>query len=100
MYVFQSQETDTIQAFAWYGLTKNVYWLLMNEYCAHTVECHYMKLKNYESFNNILKINENLDEDKVQFTGKTFDSITLKSIEPNACLTEKEKELFSLNFSK
>ena len=43
---------------------------------------------------------KNLDEDKVQFTGKTFDSITLKSIEPNACLTEKEKELFSLNFSK
>ena len=66
MYVFQSQETDTIQAFAWYGLTKNVYWLLMNEYCAHTVECHYMKLKNYESFNNILKINENLDKDKVK----------------------------------
>lgn len=66
MYVFQSQETDTIQAFAWYGLTKNVYWLLMNEYCAHTVECHYMKLKNYESFNNILKVNENLNEDKVK----------------------------------
>ena len=66
MYVFQSQETDTIQAFAWYGLTKNLYWLLMNEYCAHTVECHYMKLKNYESFNNILKINENLDKDKVK----------------------------------
>ena len=66
MYVFQSQETDTIQAFAWYGLTKNLYWLLMNEYCAHTVECHYMKLKNYESFNNILKVNENLDEDKVK----------------------------------
>lgn len=66
MYVFQSQETDTIQAFSWYGLTKNVYWLLMNEYCAHTVECHYMKLKNYESFNNILKVNENLNEDKVK----------------------------------
>ncbi len=66
MHVFQSQNTDTIEAFAWYGLTTNVYWLLMNEYCAHTVECHYMKLKNYESFNNILKVNENLDEDKVK----------------------------------
>jgi hypothetical protein len=43
---------------------------------------------------------KNLDEDKVQFTGKTFDSITLKSVEPNVCLTEKEKELFSFNFSK
>ena len=67
MYVFQSQETDTIQAFAWYGLTKNVYWLLMNEYCAHTVECHYMKLKNYESFNNILKIVCLLISDNLKF---------------------------------
>ena len=43
---------------------------------------------------------KNLDDDKLQFTGKTFDSITLKSVEPTVCLTEKEKELFSLNFSK
>ena len=43
---------------------------------------------------------KNLDDDKIQYTGKKFDSITLKSIEPVGCLTEKEKELFSLNFSK
>ena len=43
---------------------------------------------------------KNLDEDKVQYTGKKFDSITLKSIEPIGCLTDKEKELFSFNFSK
>ncbi len=66
MYVYQSQNTDTIEAFAYYALTKNVYWLLMNEYCAHTVECHYMSLNNYESFNNILTISENLDEEKVK----------------------------------
>jgi tetratricopeptide (TPR) repeat protein len=75
MYIYQSQETDTIEAFAWYSLTGNVYWLLMNEYCAHTVECHYMKLKNYESFNNIL--NENLDEEKVK-----------KAVELGNCLAE------------
>ena len=53
------------------------------------------RIKNYMEF--YLK---NLDEDKVQYTGKKFDSITLKSIEPIGCLTEKEKELFSFNFSK
>ena len=53
------------------------------------------RLKNYMEF--YLK---NLDEDKIQYTGKKFDSITLKSIEPIGCLTEKEKELFSFNFSK
>ena len=53
------------------------------------------RIKNYMEF--YLK---NLDEDKVQYTGKKFDSITLKSIEPIGCLTSKEKELFSFNFSK
>jgi hypothetical protein len=38
----------------------------MNEYCAHTVECHYMPLNNYESFNNILAIGRNLDEYKIR----------------------------------
>ena len=53
------------------------------------------RMKNYMEF--YLK---NLDEDKVQYSGKKFDSITLKSIEPIGCLTAKEKELFSLNFLK
>ena len=43
---------------------------------------------------------KNLDEDKVQYSGKKFDSITLKTVEPVGCLTDKEKELFSVNFSK
>lgn len=66
MYLYRSQNTDAIEAFGWYGLTRNVYGLLMNEYCAHTVECHYMQLKNYESFNNILRIYDNLEEEKVK----------------------------------
>lgn len=66
MYVYQSKNTDTIEALGWYSLTNDVYWLLMNEYCAHAVECHYMKLRNYESFNNILNGNDDLDLAKVQ----------------------------------
>lgn len=65
MYVYQSQATDTIEALGWYALSKNVYWRLMNEYCAHSVEAHYMPLNNYESFNTILR-NHELDQSKVK----------------------------------
>ena len=54
---------------------------------------------------NIIKKNmefylKNLDDNKINYTGKNFDKITLKSIEPIGNLTDKDKELFSLNFSK
>ena len=58
-------------------------------------------LWNKNRVNNYMEFYlKNLDEDKVQYTGKKFDSITLKSIEPIGCLTDKEKELFNLNFTK
>lgn len=66
MYVYQSRNTDTIEALGWYALTHDVYWLLMNEYCAHAVECHYMKLRNYESFNFVLEKYDDLNRDKVK----------------------------------
>ena len=53
------------------------------------------RINNYFEF--YLK---NLDNEDIQYTGKKFDSISLKTIEPIGCLTEKEKELFSVNFSK
>ena len=53
------------------------------------------RIKNFFEF--YLK---NLDMDNVTYTGKKFDSITLKTVEPVGCLTDKEKELFSVNFSK
>ena len=53
------------------------------------------RIKNYMEF--YLK---NLDDNKVNYTGKKFDKITLKSIEPLGCLTDKDKKIFSLNFSK
>ena len=74
-YVYQSQNTDTIEAFSWYSLTNNVYWLLMNEYCAHTVECYYMPLNNYESFNNILGIKQDLDLNKVKMVVELGNSL-------------------------
>ena len=80
MYLYQSEKTDTIEAFGWYCLTKNVYWLLMNEYCAHTVESHYMALNNYESFNNILTVNRNLDEDRVKKAVELGNSLAMDII--------------------
>lgn len=60
MYIFNSPKTDAIEAFAWYALSNRPEWLLMNEYCAHTVEGHYIPFpgENYESFNSVL---ENFD---------------------------------------
>lgn len=56
MYVFNSQKTDIIEAFAYYALFYKDEYILLNEYCAHTVECHFMPYKwnNYESFNKLL----------------------------------------------
>ena len=56
MYVFDSQKTDIIEAFAYYALFYKEEYILLNEYCAHTVECHFMpySIDNYESFNNLL----------------------------------------------
>ena len=42
---------------------------------------------------------KNLDDDKIQYTGNKFDSITLKSIKLNGKLNQKEKKLFSINFT-
>ena len=61
MYIYDSVKTDTIEAFAWYAVSQKPEWLLMNEYCAHTVECYFMPYEgyNYESFNNLIRQNFN-----------------------------------------
>ena len=68
MYVYDSAKTDTIEAFASYCIIRDVYWRLMNEYCAHAVECHYMPYNytNYESFNLILSRHDDLNEEKIK----------------------------------
>ena len=58
------------------------------------------KLSSNQKIKNLMEFyTKNLDDDKIQFTGNKFDSVTLKSIKPIGELTQREKELFSLNFS-
>ncbi len=66
MYIYDSVKTDTIEAFAWYSISQKPEWLLMNEYCAHTVECYFMPYEgfNYESFNKVIRENFNPDDSK------------------------------------
>lgn len=67
MHVYDSSKTDTLEAFSWYCLTQDVYWYLMNEYCANRVQNHYMPYNydNYESFNRVLSKNQDLDCERV-----------------------------------
>ena len=62
------------------------------------------KLSKKLGNNKILKkmmefYTKNLDDDKVQYTGDKFDSITLKSIKTNGKLNMKDRQLFSINLT-
>ena len=58
------------------------------------------KLGNNKKIKNLMEFyTKNLDNDKIQYTGSKFDSVTFKSIKSNGKLNMKEKELFNLNFS-
>lgn len=80
MYLFNSKKTDAIEAFAWYVLNFKEEYLLMNEYCAHTVENYFMPFQynNYGSFNRVLKkfnLSNREDIEKINFAtklGNTF----------------------------
>lgn len=80
MYLFDSEKTDSIEAFAWYALNFKEEYHLMNEYCAHTVETYFMPFhyKNYESFNQVLTkfdLNKSEDIEKINHAiklGNTF----------------------------
>ena len=80
MYLFNSKKTDAIEAFAWYVLNFKEEYLLMNEYCAHTVENYFMPFQynNYESFNRVLKkfnLSNSEDIEKINYAtklGNTF----------------------------
>ena len=80
MYLFDSEKTDAIEAFAWYAINFKEENHLMNEYCAHTVENYFMPFhyKNYESFNQVLTkfdLNKNEDITKINNAiklGNTF----------------------------
>ena len=62
MYIFDSAKTDDIEAFVYYVLSFNDEYLLMNEYCAHTVENHFMP-KMHKNFGSFFKVLEKFDLD-------------------------------------
>jgi hypothetical protein len=75
------------------------YSLLKNEKINGNLEKLMKKLSSNQKIKNLMEFyTKNLDDDKIQFTGNKFDSVTLKSIKPIGELTQREKELFNLNF--
>lgn len=80
MYLFDSEKTDAIEAFAWYSLNFKDEYLLLNEYCAHTVENYFIpyQYNNYESFNQVLNkfdLTDSEDLEKINYAtklGNTF----------------------------
>lgn len=79
-----------------YGLIKNVKISGNNPNLEKLIQ----KLETGPRIKNLLEFyTKNLDNDKVQYSGNKFDSVTLKSIKTNQKLTNKEKQLFSINFT-
>ena len=75
------------------------YSLLKNEKINGNLEKLIKKFSSNQKIKNLMEFyTKNLDDDKIQFTGNKFDSVTLKSIKPIGELTQREKELFNLNF--
>ena len=55
---------------------------------------------NNKRIKNLMEFyTKNFDDDKIQYTGDKFDSITLKSMKSNGKLNKEEKELFSINLT-
>ena len=79
-----------------YGLIKNE---KMNEGNSN-LEKLAKKLGKNQRLKNLMEFYvKNLDDDKIQYTGSKFDSITLRSIKLNGKLSPKEKQLFNINFT-
>ena len=66
MYVWEVKKTDAIEAFVSFTIGTNPVYLLMNEYCAHTVEGRFIPhgYQRYGSFNNILNEEFDLENDR------------------------------------
>ena len=79
------------------------YGLIKNEKNKGNITNVMRLLRKFEISPNIKKLMEfytkNFDDNKVQYTGKKFDSITLKSMKSNGNLTNREKKIFCLDFT-
>ncbi len=65
MYVWEVEKSDAIEAFVFFSLTCNPIPMLVNEYCAHSVEGRFVPhgYQNYGSFNNVLAQNFDIEKD-------------------------------------
>lgn len=65
MYVWEIEKSDALEAFVFFALTCNPVPMLMNEYCAHSVEGRFVPhgYQNYGSFNNVLVENFDIEND-------------------------------------
>ena len=65
MYVWEVKKTDALEAFVFFSLTCNPIHLLVNEYCAHSVEGRFVPhgYQNYGSFNNVLAQSFDIEKD-------------------------------------
>ena len=61
MYLLEIKKSDTLEAFAWFTLANTSTSMLMDEYCAHTVQGRFIPhgYQNYGSFNLLLGENFN-----------------------------------------
>lgn len=65
MYVWEIEKSDALEAYVSFTLGTNAVFVLMNEYCAHTVEGRFIPhgYQNYGSFNKILTEEFDLKKD-------------------------------------
>lgn len=65
MYIWEVEKTDAIEAFVSFTIGTNPVYLLMNEYCAHSVEGRFIPhgYQRYGSFNSILNEEFDLETD-------------------------------------
>lgn len=65
MFVWEVEKTDALESFVFFALTSNPGPMLMDEYCAHSVEGRFIPhgYQNYGSFNKILETKFDMEKD-------------------------------------
>ena len=107
MYVWEVEKSDVIEAFVFFSLTCNPIPMLVNEYCAHSVEGRFVPhgYQNYGSFNNVLAENFDIEKDIEMIThcsiyGNTLANDLIGVLESfiNENLREDIKKQFKKDF--
>lgn len=107
MIIFNTDKTAAIEAYVGFSLMCADSSILLNEYCAHTVEGRFTPhgYQNYGSFENILQrfdLNRQMDLVRMcMMVGNTFCQDILNILEPfiNYNLREEIKEQFKKDFN-